>query len=431
MAPSADGQPPEPGEDAHSARTPARPQTGRPDAAAPSDAPAVLAAESPGQRVSRDTAACSEAWTATRRTMPADYAIMLRPGSGADRPAPGPRERKQPMQGFEDTYTDIVDYIVRITHRIWEDQDVGYIYDVYSPGCRIHDDSGTRFGADRVVADTIQSLHAFPDCRHYADEVIWAGDDEQGFITSHRAINVGYHTGSWRWGGRTGRKLNLWVIANCVIRENEIAEEWVLYNHGARLTQLGIDLYAAARQYGNQGGLAPLGETELSEVDRLRGGRKPEPYPAADAKPGFDPEHIIRGLFHDVYNRRNLAAIDGVYAQNVRWHGATNREGCGRSVVRAMARSLLATFPDLGMHVDEVFWMGNDRDGFRASVRWTAVGTHRGFGLYGRPTGRRVRLWGLSQLYFTGGRIVEDWMLFNEFDVMAQILRDDPPLLIP
>ena len=29
------------------------------------------------------------------------------------------------MKGFEDTYVDIVDYIIRITHRIWEDQDVG------------------------------------------------------------------------------------------------------------------------------------------------------------------------------------------------------------------------------------------------------------------------------------------------------------------
>jgi predicted ester cyclase len=91
-----------------------------------------------------------------------------------------------------------------------------------------------------------------------------------------------------------------------------------------------------------------------------------------------------------------------------------------------MARALLATFPDLGLGVDEVYWMGNDADGYRVSVRWTATGTHRGHALYGGPTGRRVHLWGLSQLYFEGGRIVDDWMLFNEFDVMAQLLRDEP-----
>ena len=53
-----------------------------------------------------------------------------------------------------------------------------------------------------------------------------------------------------------------------------------------------------------------------------------------------------------------------------------------------------------------------------------ATGTHRGYGLYGAATGRRVHLWGVSQLYFAGGRIVEEWMLFNEFDVLGQLLRE-------
>ena len=139
----------------------------------------------------------------------------------------------------------------------------------------------------------------------------------------------------------------------------------------------------------------------------------------------------MRALLHNVYNRRDLSAIDRVYAPNVRWHGTSNREGYGRADVRAMARSLMSAFPDLGLHVDEVYWMGNPRVGISASVRWTAVGTHRGHALYGPPTGRRVHLWGISQLYFSGGRIVEEWSLFNEFDVLAQLLRDDPPDVAP
>jgi predicted ester cyclase len=368
---------------------------------------------------------------ATGRTMPADLSIVVRPGAGADLGPGDLGERKHSMRGFEDTYVDIVDYIVRVTHRIWEDQDVGYIYDTYSPGCRVHDDSGSKFGVERMVSETMQSIHAFADVRHYADEVIWAGDDEAGFVTSHRAINVGYHTGVWRWGPPTGRKINMWVIANCVIKENEIFEEWVLYNTCARLAQLGLDIPAAARAVGNEGAVTSLSEQGLSEVERLVGGRKPAPYPGASKASGFDVEHTVRSLFHEVYNRRNLAAIDRVYAPNVRWHGASNRTGYGRSDVRAMARSLMATFPDLGLQVDEVYWMGNDGDGYRVSVRWTAVGTHRGYALYGAPTGRRVHLWGISQLYFEGGMVVDDWMLFNEFDVLAQLLREDAPVLLP
>lgn len=38
---------------------------------------------------------------------------------------PETRERVQPMRGFDPIYTDIVDYIVRCTHRIRDERDVG------------------------------------------------------------------------------------------------------------------------------------------------------------------------------------------------------------------------------------------------------------------------------------------------------------------
>jgi hypothetical protein len=364
------------------------------------------------------------------RRMPGDFRIAVRPGTGSDTLRAGRErgERRQPMHGFEDTYVDIVDYIVRITHRIWEDQDIGYVYDTYSPGCVVNDDSGPNYGVERVVEGTIASIHAFPDTRSWADEVIWAGDDQQGFVTSHRYVTTGHHLGAWQWGPPTGRKVNLWGIANCVVRENEIFEEWVLYNMAAKLLQLGVDPVQAARRYGNE--LNASGrERHVGEVQRLEGGRQPEYWPAAGG-PDFDVERFVRALWHNVYNRRDLSAVDRAYEPTARWRGTTNRLGYGRQDIKGQARSLLATFPDLGMQVDEVYWMGNAAEGFRVSVRWSAQGTHRGYALYGEPTARRVRLWGINQLYIgmAGGvpQITEDWMCFNEFDVMAQILSDEP-----
>jgi predicted ester cyclase len=367
------------------------------------------------------------------RVMPSDFSIAVQPANGTDTARAGAErgERRQPMRGFEDTYVDIVDYIVRITHRIWEDQDVGYIYDTYAPGCFVYDDGGAaHYGVERVVEGTIAGVHAFPDTRSFADDVIWAGNDEQGFVTSHRYVTTGHHLGPWRWGQPTGRKVNLWGIANCVVRENEIFEEWVLYNMCSRLAQLGVDVSWAAREYGNQRAELPVAERFLPEVERLPGGRKPESYPASEGA-GFDPEHFVRALFHNVYNRRDLSAVDRAYASAVRWKGTSNRTGYGRQAVKAMARSLLAAFPDLGVHVDEVYWMGNDTEGYRISARWTALGTHRGYGMYGDPTGRRVHIWGINQLYVGGGRVTEDWMMFNEFDVLAQILSDEPVAMVP
>jgi predicted ester cyclase len=86
-----------------------------------------------------------------------------------------------------------------------------------------------------------------------------------------------------------------------------------------------------------------------------------------------------------------------------------------------MLTALRVAFPDLELRMDEVYWMGNDHDGFLTSERWSAVGTHRGGGLYGEPTGREVQLWGITQHQLVGGRIVKEWMLFNELDLMMQI----------
>lgn len=367
------------------------------------------------------------------RYMPTDFTIAVEPANGrwttrSDRER---GERRQSMHGFEDTHLDIVDYIVRITQRIWEDQDVGYIYDTYAPGSFVYDDHGPHWGVERVVAGTMESIHAFPDLRNTADEVIWAGDDTQGFVTSHRYITTGHHLGAWKWGPATGKKVDLWGIANCVIRKNEIFEEWVLYNMCSKLAQLGIDIAWAARIYGNEINAAGHADQHVSEVERIHNGRHPEPYPALDHSNGFDVENFIRALFHDVYNRHDLSAVDRAYARNVRWHGTSNREGHGRADVKGQARALMATFLDLGLQVDEVYWMGNDTEGFRVSVRWTATGTHRGYAMYGTPTGRRVHLWGLSQIYISDGRITEDWTMFNEFDVLAQILSDEPRSLFP
>ena len=170
----------------------------------------------------------------------------------------------------------------------------------------------------------MQAINAFPDSRHFADDIIWAGNEDEGFATSHRAVNVGHHLGPWRWGAPTGRKIHLWVIANCVSEENEIYEEWVLYNLGCT---------AGAMRHRRQGGgagctatrdsAAGLGERELTEVERLRGGRIPDRASEPSVAAGDVDEAIVRALFHNVYNRRDLSAIDRVYAPNVRWHGPT------------------------------------------------------------------------------------------------------------
>jgi hypothetical protein len=98
---------------------------------------------------------------------------------------PENRPRVQSMRGFDESYTDIVDYIVRCTHRIWDERDVGLIYSHYTHNCVAYTTLGTMYDRETHIRDTIQRLVEFPDRRGMAQQVIWNGDDVNGFYTSH------------------------------------------------------------------------------------------------------------------------------------------------------------------------------------------------------------------------------------------------------
>ena len=379
--------------------------------------------------VSDNSASSTERTVNPYRSRPAgpeDFRISLGEKGGTDRQLLQPvTDSRQPMRGFDPMYVDIIDYIVRVTHRIWEEKEIGYIYDTYRHNSRVVDDSGLQYGRDKIVADTVHTINAFPDIRLYADEIIWAGDDVSGFHTSHRTVILGTNTGYSRYGAPTGRRIALWCVANCVALENEIFEEHVLYNNSAMLSQLGFNLRTLAREVGNASlALRPEIDRRFGEAERTLGQGKPV---RLDAPSGaFDFDAVLRYAYHEIWNWRNLNRIEAFYAPNVHFHGPTGRDFVGRGEVKSFALSMLAMFPDLALLVDDVYGMGNDQDGYLTSTRWSAVGTHRGNGIYGMPTGRRVHLWGITQHRFVGGRITEEWLMFNEFEVMQQIFRDEP-----
>src|SRR3569623_845831 len=63
----------------------------------------------------------------TPADMPRDFSISLdayrKGGTDAFLGKAPEHAKKQPLPGFEPTYVNIVDYIIRITHRIWEEKD--------------------------------------------------------------------------------------------------------------------------------------------------------------------------------------------------------------------------------------------------------------------------------------------------------------------
>ena len=155
--------------------------------------------------------------------------------------APTGRSRSQSLRGFEDCYTDIVDYIVRCTHRIWDERDIGLIYTHYTHNAVLYGTLGTLYTREEVVQDTIQRLVSFPERRGMATQVIWGGNDADGFYTSHLVTGTGRHTQYGHFGPPTGRSFTSRTVADCMILENRIYREWVVADVMAIIRQRGLD----------------------------------------------------------------------------------------------------------------------------------------------------------------------------------------------
>ena len=356
--------------------------------------------------------------------MPTGYAISLadytKRGTPAETCIPDDFGPSQSLSGFEAAYRNIIDYIVRITYRIWEDRDVEYIRATYADDARTFDDYGLQRGDEKIVQDTYHTTGAFSDIQLVADEIVWAGDDEVGFHTSHRTLIRGTNDGPSRYGPATGKPVDVLVIANCVSLRNEIFLEHVQYNSSAMLEQLGFKLDESVQELI---AAPPAGWPREEETWRqLRAAASPaQPLWQGEPITGFDVDRFVRDHFNELWNRRNIEALTANCAPSFSFQGPTNRTFSGLAPMREFAQAIAGPFTDMEWRMDEVYWMGNDSEGYLTSERWSAAGVHAKPGIYGPPTGQPVQIWGITQHEIKDGRIVREWTLFNELDLMMQI----------
>ncbi len=334
----------------------------------------------------------------------------------ADMMRGGPR--RQAMRGFDETYVDIVDYIIRVTHRIWEERSVGDLYHSYQHNIAIHTSEGMTYGRDQVIADTVAMMSAFPDLRLFGDEVIWSGDENAGFHSSHRITWTATNTGYSKYGPPTGRRVLRRGIAHCLVRENRIFEEWISRDELALIRQLGLDEWALARKFARldarRAGSGPL-QSGPAEVNRLNGQLPPDTISQTDAE--TDLEYAARLFWHEVWNWRLLDTLRVHLSPNHVAFVSTNRRLDGLNAYGQWVLSLLAAFPDGAMQIDHVCSTGR-----RVALRWRFTGTHLGPGWYGDPTGKRVNLLGITHLEEQDGTFRREFSIFDEFALLKQIV---------
>ncbi|MEM6281395.1 MAG: ester cyclase [Chloroflexota bacterium] len=330
--------------------------------------------------------------------------------------------RLHSMNGFDPKFTDIVDYIIRITHEIWEEKAIGALYEYYAGNIQLHTSTETTHSRDAVLAGTLATMAAYPDRRLYGDEVIWGGDDVTGFYSSHRLTHAGTNTGWSLYGPPTGKRVTYRAVADCFVRENTIVEEWLTRDELSLVHQLGLDPVKTAKEMARKEADSGLTYPAAADVERGVGQLPPEPAPKAPSGE-FSPEHFIRSMIHEMWNWRLLNKVREYYAETIAAESASMRKMNSRNEYQSYMLSLLSPFPNLAMTVEHFCMVGDAEIGYRTATRWRMRGTHTGFGIYGEPTGNPINIMGMSHHLIQDGKIQREWTIFDEFALLKQIHR--------
>jgi hypothetical protein len=324
---------------------------------------------------------------------------------------------RQTLDGFEPVYRDFVDYIVRCTHRIWEEKNVGLCRTHYSDDCELHMLAGPAVGAETVTQNTIGSLASQPDRLVMAEDVIWSEDAPGEFYSSHRIISRSTHFGDEPLVGRaTMRGTGVSTIADRKVVANRIVEEWLVRDNATAMWQVGADPHAIAQA------LAAADQEGDPSRHSWRAQAIAATREAGDVgiEAGHPAESIARMLrtafVEDLFGE--AAALFSPSAE-IRW--PSRRHGFGRGYWIGCATQLSNALHDRAFRCEHVAARPLPHGDIAVAVRWSLAGVHKGTGAWGEPSGRQMWLLAISHYRLRGGMIVEDLTVFDEVAVLRQI----------
>ena len=133
-------------------------------------------------------------------------------------------------------------------------------------------------------------------------------------------------------------------------------------------------------------------------------------------------DSLIRRIFEQAFNQGDLAVVDEVLTPDHFAHTAFGGAPNGPQGLKWLIAMFRTAFPDLHCTVEDEIW-----DGDQFAAHWTLRGTHKGSFLGNPPTGRPVVVQGIIFARTENGRLVEDWTLVDQLDILQQLGLVPPP----
>ena len=321
------------------------------------------------------------------------------------------------MKGFDKKYKDFPDYILKITKQIWEGKDVDSIGEFYTDDIPVRSPFGITYGNKPVIEATYNTLKEFPNRQLLGEDVIWNGNDDKGYHSSHRILSKGTHLGDGFYGKPTGKDIYYRVIADCACKGNQVYDEWIVRDQGAMVRQIGYTPKEFAQiMIDKEGGLEKA--KKLFDKNDI----KPSDYQPEKIKKdsaGQKYSEILSKVFEEDYDFNDYNRASSIY-----WPG--NKLGHGREDISKFWNSLKDIFTDIKFTIEHVGYLDESNKNPRASIRWFLEGMHSNDSEdYGKKTNSKLFIMGINHVELNQDGVIREWVLFDEVAIWKQILMNN------
>ena len=326
--------------------------------------------------------------------------------------------KKQYLPGFDEQYVNIVDYILKITDEIWEKRAIWVIRDTYEKDIAVHTGAQTIVGVESVINGTLKTLSSFPDRKMNGEAVIWSQFNDSHFYSSHRISSTATNLGATEFAEATGKKVFFRTIADCVIKDNKIYEEWLVRDNLGLIQQLGlnpIELAKKDRRYAGGDETIHINHRSNTEVRNENG--ISETYNLAI------PHELVLSLFNRVWKNRAFDRIGDYYHSSANIHVICNKKLNAQEELATYLDDLFNTLSDVHFKVERVT-TNNLEEKSEVAVRWSLTATHSGDGMFGPASNKTIYIPGISHFHVAQDKIIEEWVVFDGFDTLCQIYSD-------
>ncbi len=318
------------------------------------------------------------------------------------------------MKGFNKKYKNFPDYILKITKQIWEGKDVESIGEFYTKNIPVRSPFGITYGNKPVIEATYNTLKEFPNRQLMGEDVIWNGNDNNGYHSSHRILSKGTHLGDGFYGKPTGKDIYYRVIADCACKDNQVYDEWIVRDQGAMVRQIGYTPKEFAQiMIDNEGGLEKA--NKLFDKNDI----KPSNYEPEQVKINSAGERyskILTKVFSERYNFQDYNRASTIY-----WPG--NKIGHGREDVSKLWNSLKEILTDTKFTIEHIGSLDEPNKNPRASIRWFLEGIHsKDSENFGKKTNSKLFFMGINHVELNQDGVIREWVLFDEVAIWKQIL---------